>query len=352
MEKHEHGGDVYSYRLKADYSANINPLGLSPHVAEVLKNSIPRVIHYPDVECRKLRRLLAEKEQVREESLIFGNGAAELIFALTLGLKPKKALLAAPGFAEYEQALNACGAEISYYPLKKENGFAVAHDYLSYLTEDLDLVFLCNPNNPTGVLIDEKLLVEILKECEKKKILLVLDECFNGFLDDAEERTMKPYVENSKALFLLKAFTKLYAMPGLRLGYGISSNREVLEQMQSVLQPWNLSVLAQEAGIAALEDGLYVEEARCIVKEERRYLFRGLQSLGFKAVPPTANYVFFEGPRGLKEECLKEGYLIRDCGNYRGLCEGYYRIAVRLHKENEAFLKALEKCAAELKQRD
>ncbi len=341
MEKHKHGGDIYSRKYKIDFSANINPLGPPESVIRAVQEAGEQIQNYPDVEQRRLKKALAEKEQVPKEWLIFGNGAAELIFALCLGLRPKRALLAAPGFAEYGQALEACGCEIRWYKLKREMGFQIQEDFCTLLGRDTDIVFLCNPNNPTGVLIPQKILKKTAGICRANGTLLVVDECFNDFVEEPDQHSVKSLVAENDFLFILKAFTKIYAMPGLRLGYGICRNAKVLDHMRRVIQPWSVSVPAQEAGEAALGETAYVQRAQMLVRQEWRILTEGLREMGLTVWEGAANYLFFYGPVGLAGLCEKEGYLIRDCSNYRGLSEGYYRIAVRTHAENEEFLTAL-----------
>lgn len=339
MKKHKHGGDVYSGEFQVDFSANINPLGPPKSVQKAVCACASRIQNYPDTECRSLRRALAQKEGVSEEYLIFGNGAAELIFSLAQGTRPGKALLTLPSFAEYEEALTAAGCRCTYY--NRRNGFQVEEDYLDEIGEGLDIAFLCNPNNPTGNLLERDFLKRVLDRCREKNVLLAVDECFLGFLEKPEWYEMKGYLEEYPNLFVLRAFTKLYAMPGLRLGYGMCSDRQILEQMQRVMQPWSVSLPAQAAGEAALMEDAYVEAARKLVKTERAYLERELENLGFTVFPGSVNYVFFQGPENLAQKCKNQGFLIRDCGNYRGLSEGYYRIAVRTRKENDALLAVL-----------
>lgn len=343
MQKLIHGGDVYSFQPKADFSANINPLGVPGGVLAAVQACGKELANYPDPLCRALKKAVAEKEQVKEELLIFGNGAAELIFSLVWALRPKKAVLMAPGFAEYEQALTGAGCEISWYELAEEQGFVPEKRYFDLLTEDVDMAFVCCPNNPTGICPDPSFLKKTLELCEQHHIFLVVDECFIEFLDEPESCSVKSYLADSENLFVLKAFTKLYAMPGLRLGYGLCKNAGVLEQMNRVMQPWSVSIPAQKAGVAALKEETYVKKARALIKTERERLYKGLLSLGLKAWYPAANFVFFKGPKGLDEKIRQEGFLIRDCSNYHGLEEGFYRIAVRLPEENTEFLEALQR---------
>ena len=166
-KRHKHGGDIYSEACTLDYSANINPLGPPSSVIEAVYRSMEQIVNYPDVQCRKLCHAIAEHEYVKEEQVICTNGASELLYAFAAALKPKKALLLEPGFAEYEAALSAVGCEIFYYPLGEEKGYALDLAYLEALSDDLDMIILCNPNNPTGVLIQQPLLVRIAEKCEK-----------------------------------------------------------------------------------------------------------------------------------------------------------------------------------------
>lgn len=199
MQKHIHGGDIYSQDFITDYSANINPLGVPKGVARAVIDSVSGIGNYPDPDCRRLRAAMAVHEQAEEEQLIFGNGASDLIFALAFGMKPKKALLTAPCFAEYEQALQAAGCTVSYYELQEELGFVIQEDYLERITGELDLLFLCNPNNPTGVVIPDGLLEKIESRCRKYKVLMVMDECFCGFLDDPKRHSMNGCLQIGRA---------------------------------------------------------------------------------------------------------------------------------------------------------
>ena len=343
MKKYVHGGDVYRYPQVMDFSANINPLGTPEAVIRAAQDSMLQVAHYPDAHQERLKKALSEYEQVPEKWLICGNGAAELIFVLAQTLKPKKALIPAPTFAEYEQALKGVGCEILYEKLKEENGFRMGTEIFDHLTEDLDIFFLCNPNNPTGLLIDGILLDQIVEICREKEIWLVVDECFLDFVKYSETHTLKGTLEPGRKLFILKAFTKIYAMAGLRLGYGICAEEAFLDQMEQHLQPWNVSIPAQEAGIAALREKEYVKKAIDLIEKERRYFIQELGKIGYYVYDSQANYIFFKADPELHRKLLEEKVMIRDCSNYPGLSVGYYRIAVRTHEENEKLLDAIRK---------
>ena len=341
MKGQVHGGDVYRHPQAIDFSANMNPLGVPPKVIEAAIESLSRINNYPDVFKSKLREALALYEGIASENIICGNGAAELIFALALALKPQKALLPVPTFAEYEQALQAVDCDIEYYQMVKN--FALDEDILMHIDKGCDILFLCNPNNPTGLVIDHDLMMKIVEKCQKCQTFLVVDECFQDFVETDKVQSLKKELSKYPQVFLLKAFTKRYAMPGIRLGYGLCKDLDVLKKMTLVMQPWNISIPAEAAGIAALKEQEYVEEAQKLVKEEREYLMDKLYSLPLKVYQSQANYIFFEGPDNLHEQCLQQNILIRDCSNYRGLLKGYYRIAVRNHEENEKLIAVLNK---------
>lgn len=340
--ENRHGGDVYSYENILDFSANINPLGPPEHVLSYVKESLSAISDYPDVRCRELKRKLSERLGCDSSQLIIGNGAADLIFTLVLAERPKKALITAPGFAEYEQALHVCETEVQFWNLCEKEDFGLPESFLKALTPELDIVFLCTPNNPTGQLIDTELLGRIAEKCEQLDIRLVVDECFLDFAEDGKRRSMLGKISVYKRLFILKSFTKMYALAGLRLGYGVCSDTVLLEQMELCRQPWGISILAQAAGIAAVEEREYEEQTRQAVRRERNYLCDGLSRLGIRYWEPAANYIFFRSVPGLKEKLTQRGILIRDCSNYRNLKPGYYRIAVKLREDNGKLLRALE----------
>lgn len=340
--KHQHGGDVYRYRGCVDFSSNCNPLGTPQGVIQAAAQSAAQMAAYPDIRCQELRDALAAYEGVSPSMLHFGNGAAEVIFSLCWALKPAKALLPAPTFAEYGQALSSVGCQIVHVYLKEENGFRLDGDFIQAVERERPQVaFLCNPNNPTGVLTPADDLAEVLAACEQVGCLLVLDECFNDFIRDREAYTMKGYLAGHLSLFLLKAFTKRYAMAGIRLGYGLSADEGLLARMGQVTQPWNVSSLAQAAGVAALKEEAYVEQGRQLIFQEQGYLRAELARLGYRLYDSRANYLFFYSSTPLWEACKDRGVLIRDCSNYPGLGQGYYRVAVRTHEENRKLIQVL-----------
>lgn len=337
-----HGGNIYQKTYRTDFSVNVNPLGTPESVMAAACEGIRHCAQYPDVACGKLREKLAAAEEVNGEQIIFGNGAADLIFSLVLAEKPKKVLLPAPTFAEYEQAVHAAGGTVIYHMLTEADGFCLDDGILEKLTPEIDLLFLCNPNNPTGLPMKKEQVLRILERCADCKTLLVVDECFNEFLDEPQAYSMKPFLNRFPNLFLLKAFTKIYAMAGLRLGYGFCGDPELLQRMREAGQPWNVSIPAQFAGVAALEEQDYVKRSKKLLTEERAYLKTQLRLLGFTVYDSQANYIFFRARPALYQLLADKGILIRDCSNYVGLSEGYFRIAVKTHEENVDLIRTIQ----------
>ena len=343
----QHGGDIYRNQVEVDYSVNTNPLGPPEGVLEVLRTNADQIVHYPDMHCEALKKKIAEYEQVSENEILCGNGAAELIYGVVQAVKPQKALLTAPCFAEYGLALQTVGSEYFYYYCKEEFGFQIQEDFLDQITKDVDMLFLCNPGNPIGQTIEKEFLIRILNRCRDCQVIVVLDECFIEFLSDSQKYEMIELRQEYPNLFILKAFTKIFCMPGLRLGYMIGTNRELMQKTRKMLQPWNVSVVAQLCGIEALNScEEYLEESEKFLNKEKERILETIQRLGnetFAVYGSKANYIFFKGPKGLYEKALKNRMLIRDCGNYPGLSEGYYRVAVRSREENERLITWLRK---------
>lgn len=343
MEK-VHGGDIYSYDTEMiDFSANINPLGMAENIKKHIIETLDYAEKYPDTEYKKLGTAIAEVENVDCQNIICGNGAAELIFNIVSAVTPQKAVLISPTFAEYEKALDTVNCKKIFYELKEENNFEVCSDFLDFIKEDTDMVFICQPNNPIGNILTYDFMINIIEKCRKNNVIAVIDECFLDFTGNGKEYSMVKHIDEYKNIFILKAFTKMFAVPGLRIGYGICGNISLLENIYSVRQPWNISSVAEEAALAAC--GIYdetVEKTVKFVNSEREYLLNELERLGIKYFQPKANYIFFKADEGLKEKLAEKRILIRCCGNYRSLDGRYYRVAVKKHEENMKLIFALE----------
>ncbi len=334
-----HGGDIYSHSNNIlDFSVNINPLGLSERVLKAGENALMLASCYPDTKCRELRAALAKVHNLNEDNIICGNGAGEIIFNIVFALKPKRVLILSPTFAEYERAARAIGAEIVYYSLREENNFTVENDILKII-RNVDMIFICNPNNPTGVCIENKLIEQILNNTG---VYVLADECFMDVVEDNQNYSVLHLVEKYNKLFVLKAFTKLYAMPGIRLGYGLCSNKQLLADIYSVRQPWSVSLIAQKMGVEALNEVNLKKETVKYINTERAFLTDKLRELGIKYYSSEANYILLKSNNDLYSELLRHNILIRKCSNYKGLNDSYFRIAVKQHGDNVRLIKALE----------
>lgn len=341
-----HGGDWAGFKARygqtpLDFSANVSPLGIPNGVRRAIERTAAGADRYPDPFCRELRARIAEKEGIPATHILCGNGAAELIFRAVLARHPHRALLLAPTFAEYEAALQMVGCQIAYYGLWEGNEFVLDGGILEAIQPGVDMVFLCQPNNPTGLTAPRQLLVQILTCCRSVGALLVLDECFCDFLDEPDAYSLAGELKSTKNLLILKSFTKLYAMAGVRLGYCLSADTTLLETMASAGPPWSVSSLAQAAGLAALRETDYVQQVRALIRAERPWMAAELEDLGLRVIPGEANYLLFQCITPIAVPLEKKGILLRECGNYHGLDRTWYRSAVRTREENQRLTLAL-----------
>ncbi|MCD1147449.1 aminotransferase class I/II-fold pyridoxal phosphate-dependent enzyme [Peptoniphilus sp. KCTC 25270] len=340
-EKNPHGGDVYQGKITLDFSANTNPFGTPKKVKEAMINAMDEIYQYPDPYCRELVKAIAEWEGIPKDYVLVGNGAADLIYSYCESLSPKKALELAPTFSEYHLALEKNNCEVERFFLKKEKNFLVDRSFVSYLEDsDAEVVFLCNPNNPTGQLIPQRILEELVGVAKERGMFLFVDECFLDLSDYG--KSLKFLLKENPHLFLLKAFTKSYGLAGVRLGYGLSSNEELLRKMSRNTQSWNVSTLAQKAGIAALGEGEFLKNTKSYMYREREWMKSQLEQLGYFVCPSHGNFLLFQGDPKLGEQLWEKGISIRNCDNYFGLEPGWYRIGIRLREENKKLLLALQ----------
>lgn len=334
MKRFEHGGNYPEGIL--DFSANINPLGIPEGVKRILAENIGKFSEYPDPDCKELVKKLAEYEKAPAENIVCGNGAADLIYRLVRAVKPERALLTAPTFSEYEKALTEIGCRIKLHTLNESENFRITESILDVL-HDADIFFLCNPNNPTGAVIPCDLMKKIACRCAEENILLVVDECFMEFTGRCSD--YQAFLNEHTVI--LKAFTKIYAMAGLRLGYMISGSRSLAETVRNTGQSWSVSVPAQLAGIAALKETEYVKRSVSLIKKEREYLCRALKRPEIRIYPSEANYLLIHCKMPLDKLLLERKIAVRSCENYRGLDKSYFRIAVKNHSDNMRLVNAV-----------
>lgn len=364
--KNPHGGATEKSII--DFSASVNPLGAPASVIEAAKEALEEIDRYPDPYAEDLVKAIATYEGVPGDYIICGNGASEIIYSYCAVQRPKCALEIAPTFSEYEEAVRVSGGEMLRYTCKASDiaegcDFVPGDDFFDCLSEvEPSVVFLCNPNNPTGKLYSKEFIEKVLRESKKLGACVFIDECF---MDLSEGMwSSKEFLKDYPNLFILKAFTKTFALPGLRLGYGLCSDENLLAKMSEITPPWNISSVAQAAGIAAVRETEYIKNAKELIATEREFLTKELSALGFKVASSNANFILFydsraahgagdteqpnreEGGKGpadidLRTRLLKKGIAIRDCANFPGLGQGWYRIAIRNHEDNQKLIDAL-----------
>ncbi len=335
-----HGGDVYRNEVVLDFSVNLNPMSIPREVTDAAAAGLLEMHQYPDPVQQKLRESIASYEGVPAESIICGSGASELMMAVCHAFRPRKALITAPCYAGYERALRASEADVAEYQLAETADFALGDDFLQQLTEDIDIVFIADPNNPDGKLIDADLKRRIAEICEKNGILLVIDECFLPLT----ERGLVSKAPEDNALHL-RAFTKTFAIPGIRIGYMISADTDKLDAISQHLPEWNVSRIAERTGEAAakvLAETDYIASAVRLIDEERNFLAAEFEKIGIRVYRSDTNYLLFRCWPDLYERMLERGILIRRCSNFSGLDDTYFRIAVRKHEDNIQLISALK----------
>jgi threonine-phosphate decarboxylase len=360
--EHIHGGNINlasrKYNLPVhkllDFSANINPLGPSPKSITAVMDNLNLINSYPDPDCRELKAVLASHLGVWEELLLMGNGAAELIYLLVRVLGVKKALIPVPTFSEYGLAVLSQGGEVLNVTLDEKNRFSLPLDHLVKSLDQVDLVFICNPNNPTGRLLDGKTVEYILDKAFSKGVMVLVDEAFMDFIPEKERFSVMKRVGDFPNLAVLYSLTKFFGIPGLRLG-AIAASVKLIRRMNAAKDPWNVNVLAQVAGAAGLRDHDYMERTVRLVRQEKQFLFRELNRLqGLQPLPGAANFFLVKiTESGLTSGKLTEllgrrGIMVRDCAGFSGLEERYIRLAVKTHAENIKLIHALKSIREEI----
>ena len=340
-----HGGNIYEVKRKfgkdvVDFSANINPLGLTCRIKEVIHNNIESILHYPDPEAKDAIKSIAAYWGIKEDNILISNGSIELIYLIISTFRPKTVLIAIPTFSEYERAARTAKSKIDFLKLEEKEGFNID---LS-LVRDSDIFFLCNPNNPSGnIILNDRSRVKSLPNK-----LIVVDETFMDFLPDEEAYTMAWKACGSRKIIVLRTFTKFFALAGLRIGYLIG-HKGIIQMLKQYQAPWNVNSLAQIAAGSVLNDVTYIHKTRSLIKRERDFLSIGFAKIdGLKPFPSEVNFILVKIEKKgidshfLSERLLQKGVMIRDCSNFRNLNKKFIRVAVRKRSENAGLLKLLK----------
>lgn len=350
---YDHGGNIFSVARTlgvspdqiCDFSASINPLGMSSKVRNAVIASLDSLVHYPDTSHDELKRALARQHGLSPVHFTIANGSTELIYNLPAILSGNRALIISPSFSEYPKALMQHHWDVQHFVLAADNDFVIDVDKLEgALAGGVDMLFICNPGNPTGKLYPQEIIEEIYRLCRAAGTFLVVDE---AFMDFCEESSVKQTIALSDEAIVLRSMTKFYGIPGLRLGYAIS-NAALAERLDAAGGPWRVNTLALAAGAAALQDTSHNEKSLIYIRRERSALVEHLARFSQLSLYPTStNYLFVEIRRGvtsreLKELLLSRRILIRDCASFTGLSERFFRVAVRTRDENNRLLEALD----------
>ena len=361
-----HGGNIYKiFREKniteiLDYSSNINPYGVPESLKQKIIENIGILERYPDPDYVELREKLAQLNKVELENIVLGNGATEAIFLFIKVIKPEKVLIVSPTFGEYERAVRACKnsesqkIEIEYFELEEKDEFRLNIGKLKKeLEKKYDLVIICNPNNPTGKFLKMAETEEILRECNRYDTKLFIDEAFIEFLEDGLKESIVNSAENKKNLFVTRAFTKFFAIPGLRLGYGIYFDKNLEKKIAEKKEPWSVNNIAEMAGITVLDDSEYIEKTLNWITEEKKYMYERLNGIsGIKPYKTEVNFICVKikdeliskglNVKKLREKMMEEGILIRDASNFKFLDERFFRLAIKDRKSNDRVIETLK----------
>lgn len=357
-----HGGDIYRNKVNKDHSVNLNPMDW-PYVLrqriETIITDLSNIYTYPDITYERLRKAIAEYSGEPAHRIVCGNGASELICAVINAMKPKKVLLMTPCFAGYERAVRAYGAGIVYAYTDKEKDFSDTDVILEHLgqntgsnPDDLpDLVIIGNPSNPVGNLIPPDVYEKIVRRCEEKRIVLLVDECFTELSMPSSEYEQSYGRIKGRTLIRLRALTKSFRLAGLRLGYAICGDVEIAYRLGASLPEWNVSTIAMKAGTACLEyesglseENRYMTASYEYTKRERERLAEGLRDLGIRVFNGSADFLLIYSKIDLYEGLLQKGILIRDCENITGLDKGYYRLSLRDRTDNDMLMASIKEC--------
>lgn len=337
-----HGGDIYRNRdIRLDFSVNTNPLGAPSKVKEAAQEAAGLLEQYPDPRQEELRKRLADVLVCEPEEVLVGNGASELFMDIVYTYRPGRIGVVTPSYGGYKYAAQAAGADLVEYPLKEKTGFLLDEDISTMIDSGIDMLVLATPNNPTGRTIPLPMLEKILKHCQRKNIMVVMDECFMALCDqndDYEDFFFKSTFDN---VIRVSALTKSFAIPGARLGY-LRAPKKITEQIAIHQSEWNISIFAEKCGIASTDEGDYLIRSRAFLRTERGFVQSGLLGMGLVVFPGEANFLMVKTAIPLYDKLLEKGILIRKLSDFDGLGDDYYRIAIKDRPKNMQLLAAVQ----------
>ena len=327
-----------------DFSSNVNPhiiSDLGKYVLEGLEKSRS----YPDINYTNLRNNISDYIKVDSELIIPGNGATEIIYLLMKSIKRRLAILN-PTFSEYGRGAKLNNLEIIDFHLKEENNFSIDLDEIQKNMDKFDSLFVCNPNNPNGKVKDLNELLDLMIENDK---LLIVDETFMEFVGEEEKYSLINKIEQTPNLFILKAVTKFFGMPGLRLGYGVTSNKQIINNIYEYKEPWTINSFAENLSNYLFKDKEYINGSKDYYINERKFMLEELRKISrLKVYDTDTNFVLIklddDEANSLKLELFeKYNILIRDASNFIGLDKSYIRVAIKSHNDNKVLIESLRK---------
>lgn len=345
MNPYEHGGNIYDYEEEIiDFSSNINPLGTPKWIFNIIKKV--DLTKYPDIKYRKLKEAISNYVGYSQENIIIGNGATELIHLFVRAFKLKRPLIPSPAFLEYERADYINGGKPIYFRLEEGYGFKINFLKLLLQMEKADSLIIGNPNNPTGQAITKEEIEEILKKSETLNIPVIIDEAFIEFMKGYKNYEALTLIKRYDKLFVVRAATKFFGMPGLRLGYGIGSP-SLIQKLEKYKEPWTVNAFADAVGREIFKDEAYIEKTREYVNKEIEYMLYTLREIDYLVAFDTkVNFILLKlkakKVKGFKQILLKKGILIRDASNFRYLDKSFFRVAIKRREDNEKLIQALK----------
>ena len=331
------------------FSANVNPLGLSDTVRQKLVRNLDIICRYPDRAYKSLRQTIGAYCGADPAHIVVGNGSTELISLLISQRAPRKALVLGPTYSEYARELSLVGGSMEYYHLREEDDFILdIDDFLSHIAADVDMVILCNPNNPTSSAIPYRDMERIICECEKKDVFVMIDETYVEFAPSVSQISAVSLVPKYDHFMVIRGVSKFFAAPGLRFGYGITSNERFLTALLTHQNPWSLNSIGAFAGEEMLKDQTYIQKTRALIANQREEMLRRLAgSETYKTYPAYGNFILArimkEGVTSFDvfEKAIYQKLMIRDCSSFAELEGEYIRFCIMLPEDNARLMDCL-----------
>ncbi|WP_250277467.1 pyridoxal phosphate-dependent aminotransferase [[Clostridium] colinum] len=349
-----HGGDLDMINQKynipknsiIDFSGNINPLGMSNKIKNTISSNIDVITTYPDKNYSTLKKSISNYCNCSENSIIVGNGATEIISLFIKNLSPKNAIIVSPSYSEYERELKNNNCNIHFFHLKEEDNFILnIQNLLNIINDKIDLVILCNPNNPTGTALNNDQIKLLLEKCK----FLMIDETYAEFSSESENICATSLVDYYDNLFIIRGTSKFFAIPGIRLGYGICKNKDILHKINKYKDPWSVNSIANLIGITIFNDIEYIKATKNLISTQKKYIFKELSNINnLKFYDSKSNFILCKilnkktTSTNLFEILIKENILIRDAKNFTFLDDSFFRFCILSEENNKRLINKLK----------